>query len=622
MSQTPSTSSSTTSTTPTPQNTCSVTNNLILPTSPSTPAQTDWDGGIVVISGYNTSSTSTAQGYLQSDLTLLSFINEGATASSESSTTSSVLPVNETGTLNLLPYYQPGSTTQVNTVYNLLVSQANNYFPVAAVGEIKMGKNFAPVSLPQAAPSNSSSGANAYVFLQNMMAYPSSPLAQQFTAALNQDNSTQPATSSSAAANVNTFFAGTTSFTNVNFNIYSSVSSYASAYAYIWANFQQSYTYHFYTVTPASDNSSSATGSTDVKESEQFSSLGTVVFTQSGSSPATNIVTLSQLISSGETPSTPMVCTPAAVSDANAGYTITWTPKGGTAVGLNFLDGQLVANNSDGFSGFCLQTTFMDMAQLTGNSADTGIPIQALVGVINGSNVIGSAVELSETEGAKWSKGLNDVLTSKTFEAIQIGMSLFFMIDIGVKLGSWIIEKCNRGESPSADEVTKAQSDIKDEAQEKAENAGNDEELKTGDAVGDEQADVEPSVLNAEAEGSEKLEIDEQYTEEGDQAALEDNSTITDEDNVTTQEETDLKEVDPESSDASSELESIQDQLSSNQATIVSENQALGEASSAEVQQQDAMVEEEDSDEEEDQKEEDEDEEGEFDEDDLADLDG
>ncbi|MCX5953862.1 MAG: hypothetical protein NTZ40_10300 [Cyanobacteria bacterium] len=595
MTQTPSTNTSTTSTTSTPQNTCSVTNNLILPTSPSTPAQTDWDGGIVVISGYNTSSTSTAQGYLQSDLTLLSFIDEGASASSESSTTSSVLPLNETGTLNLLPYYQPGSTTQVNTVYNLLVSQANNYFPVAAVGEIKMGRNFAPVSLPQAAPSNSSSGANAYVFLQNMMAYPSSPLAQQFTAALNQDNSASPATGSSAA--VNTFFAGTTSFTNVNFNIYSSVSSYASAYAYIWANFQQSYTYHFYTVTPASDNSSSATGTTDVKESEQFSSLGTVVFTQSGYSPA-------------------------AISDANAGYTITWNPKGGTAVGLNFLDGQLVANNSDGFSGFCLQTTFMDMAQLTGNSADTGIPIQALVGVINGSNVIGSAVELSETEGAKWSKGFNDVLKSKTFEAIQIGMSLFFMIDIGVKLCEWIKEKCSRGESPSADEVTKAQSDIKDEAQEKAEDAGNDEELKTGDAVGEEQANAESSVLNAEAEEAEASEIDEQFTEEEVQAALEDNSTIDDEVENTDEEETELEDVNPESSDASSELESIQDQISSTQSTIVSENQALGDASSAEVQQQDATVEEEDDDEAEDEKEEEADEDGDFDDvDDLADLD-
>jgi hypothetical protein len=143
MSQTPSSSTTTTA-----QNTCSVTNSLILPTSPSTAAQTDWDGGIVVISGYNTSSTSTAQDYLQSDLTLLSFIDEGATASSESSTTSSVLPVNETGTLNLLPYYAPGSTTTVNTVYNLLVSQDNNYFPVAAIGEILIGKKFAAITLP------------------------------------------------------------------------------------------------------------------------------------------------------------------------------------------------------------------------------------------------------------------------------------------------------------------------------------------------------------------------------------------------------------------------------------------------------------------------------------------
>jgi len=593
MSQTPSTNTSTTSTTPTPQNTCSVTNNLILPTSPSTPAQTDWDGGIVVISGYNTSSTSTAQGYLQSDLTLLSFIDEGASSSSESSTTTSVLPVNETGTLNLLPYYQPGTQTQ-NVSYNLLVSQANNYFPVAAVGEIKIGRNFAAVSLPQAAPSNSSSGANAYMFLQNMMAYPSSPLAQQFTAALNQDNSASPATGSSAA--VNTFFAGTTSFANVNFNIYSSVSSYASAFAYIWANFQQSYTYHFYTVTPATSNSSSATDSTSVTETEQFSSLGTVVFTQTGG-------------------------TPAAISDANAGYTITWNPEGGTAVGLNFQDGQLLANNNDGFSGFCLQTTFMDMAQLTGNSADLGTPIQALVGVINGSNVIGSSVVLKESEGAKVSKGLNDVLTSKAFLVIQIAMSLYFMIDIGVKLCEWIKEKCSSDEAPSEGEIADKQADLAEESQEKLGDAGNDEKLKTGDAVGEEQANAESTVLNSKAGESEASEIDEQFSEEEVQAALGDNSTINDEVENTDEEETELEDVNPESSGASSELGSIQDQISSNQSTIVAENQALGDASSAEVQQQNKTVEEEQSDEKEDQNEEEENEDGDFDDEDLADLD-
>jgi len=49
---------------------------------------------MVVISGYNTSSLSTLQDDLQNDLTLLSFIDEGATISIETSSTSSVLLVN------------------------------------------------------------------------------------------------------------------------------------------------------------------------------------------------------------------------------------------------------------------------------------------------------------------------------------------------------------------------------------------------------------------------------------------------------------------------------------------------------------------------------------------------
>jgi len=426
-----------------------------------------------------------------------------------------------------------------------------------------------------------------------MMAYPSSPLAQQFTAALNQDNSASPATGSSTA--VNAFFAGTTSFANVNFNIYSSVSSYASAYAYIWANFHQSFTYYFYIITPASDNSSSDTGCTSVVEKELFSSLGTVVFTQTGG-------------------------TPAAISDANAGYSITWNPKGGTAVGLNFLDGQLVANNSDGFSGFCLQTTFMDMAQVSGNSADTGIPIQALVGVINGSNVIGSPVEMFESEGEKWNKGFKDVLGSKVFMALQIGMACYFAIDIGVKLSDWIKKQCSDGESPSADEVAKAQSDIKDEAQEKADNAGNDEELKTGDALSEEQVNAESTVWDTEIIESEAAEIDEQFTEEEVQAALGDNSTINDEVSDTDEEETELEHVDPESSDANTNLESIQDQISSNQEQIVVENQDLGDASSNQVEQEEGMETDEDNDEVEDENKEDEDEDGDFDDEDGLDA--
>ena len=572
--QTPSTS---TSTTPTPQNTCSVTNNLILPTSPNTPAQTGWDGSIVVINANNTSSTSTVQYYLQTDLILLNFLDEGATVKSETSSTSSVLPVNQVGKLNLLPYYQPGTQTQ-QLSYTLLVSQANNYFPVAVVGEDQELINFPAISIPQSIPPglNSSSAANAYVFLQNIMAYPSSPLAQQFMTALNQGNTASPPTSPIAAANA--FFASTTDYTNVNFEIYSSVSSYASAYAYIWANFQQSYTYHFYTVTPTSGNSSSATDSTNVKESEQFSSLGTVVLTQTGG-------------------------TPAAISDANAGYSITWNPKSGAAVGLNFVDGQLVANNSDGFSSFCLQTTFMDMGQLTGNTADMGTPIQALVGVINGSNVIGSSIDLSLTEAGKWSKGYDDVVNSKTWRVLQTAMSLYFMIDIGVHFGEWIAKQFSKGESPSADEAAKAQSDIKDQAQEKLEDAGNDDELKTGDAVVEEQIDVEPVVWNTEIIKSEAEEIDHQFEEENVQTELGENSDVINEEiNQSDLEAKDLSEVDPESDDASEKLQDIQDQISSNQAQINELNVSSDNATNEQVEQEENKEMNEENNEEEDEK--------------------
>jgi len=595
MSQTPSTTTST-STTPTPQNTCSVTNNLILPTSPNTPAQTGWDGGIVVISGNNTSSTSTVQYYLQTDLILLNFLDEGATVKSETSSTSSVLPVNQVGTLNLLPYYLPGTQTQ-QVSYNLLVSQANNYFPVAVVGENLKVVDFPAIPIPQSIPPglNSSSAANAYVFLQNIMAYPSSPLAQQFMTALNQGNTASPPTSPIVAANA--FFASTPDYTNVNFEIYSSVSSYASAYAYIWANFQQSYTYHFYAVTPASDNSSSATDSTNVKESEQFSSLGTVVLTQTGG-------------------------TPASISDANAGYLITWNPKGGAAVGLNFQDGQLVANNSDGFSSFCLQTTFMDMGQLTGNTADMGTPIQALVGVINGSSVIGSSIDLSLTEAAKWSKGFDDVFDSKTWRVLQTAMSLYFMIDIGVKFGEWIAKKLSRGEEPSADEAAKAQSDIKDEAQEKLEDAGNDDELKTGDAVVEEQVNAESTVWNTEIIKSEGEEINQQSNEETVQAELNENSNdVNEEVNETNEEAENLLKVDPASNDASEQLQDIQNQISSTQEEINDLNVSSDNDTDEEVEQEEEQETDEEDDEEEDEEKETEDEDGDSDSEDGGDGD-
>jgi len=582
----------------TPQNTCSVNNNLILPTNPSTAAQSGWDGGIVVISGYNTTNATTVC-YLQSNLILLSFISEGTTSQKQINTMSNVLPLGETGTLELLPYYEPEDETLVNTSYTLLISQSNNYFPVATVSEDKGMFTFPAIPVLPLAPCNSSSAANAYVFQQNIMAYPSSSLAQQFTAALNADCNA----GTGEDTNLDAFFAQTTNYQNVNFQIYSAVCSYLSAYAYAWANFQPTYTYNFYSVTPDTSDSSSTTDSTSVKVNEQYKSLGTVVFTQSGP-------------------------TLAAVSDANAGYAINWNPTGGSAVSLNFVDEQLVNANSDGFSAICLQCTFVDMAQMTGNSDDTGTPIQALVGLINGTNVIGSPVDLSRTFSAKEGQVFDRAMNSNVFKAFQLIMVLKFGIDCMRETYDYIKDKCASGEKPSSEEIADKEAELKDDAQEKAEDAGNDEEVKTGDSLSEAQASDEPSVklaeneedeaveggdiseetiINANDEAIEEDELSQQASEVHSQQEIENDPATEAENSTIVSDRDQLDEVDPESSEASETLENIQTSIDDNQTAIVDESTSLGNATSANVVKQQDTVSEEEADESEEQEKEDED---------------
>lgn len=561
MSQTPS-SSTTTTTTTTAQNTCSVTNNLTLPTNPNTVAQTGWDGGITVISGYNTSDTSSAQDYLQNCLTQLSFLQEGSSASSETSTSSTVLPLGETGLLNLLPYYEPGTTT-VNNAYSLMVSQSNNYFPVGTYGVIKMGHGFSAITVPQASPCNASSAANAFQFLQNFMAFPSSPLAQAFTSALNADSTS---TSTSQAENVNAFFAATPGYQNVTFPIYAAVSSYISAYAYVWANFQSSYSYKFYTTTPTSSDSSSSTGSTQVQVKEQITLVGTVDFKQTGNLPPD-------------------------VSDANAGYTITWTPAGGSPVSLNYVNGQLVNPTGTGFSSICLQFTFMDMAALTGNSADSGIPIQALAGVVSGTNVLGSPVTLSETTGTDVNKVLSKVMSSNYMLALQILIALVMGVSGLVELVAWVKKKVANDPKhpPTKEEITDQQQEIQNKAEDRAKAAGNDQPVKTGDQLLQQQQAVESTNLNAQTQATEANELNVQTKEEEGELQLGNNPQIQKQINNTQEGIQEVKEVNPKAPDANQQLNTIQQNIQDNQNLIQVEQQQLGEGSNQQVIQQEKV---------------------------------
>jgi hypothetical protein len=305
-----------------------------------------------------------------------------------------------------LPYYAPGSTTQEQMIFNLLVAQSNNYFPVSSVGEMMtlgVKASFPPVSVPQPSPANSSTAANAYLFYQMMMAYPTSPLAQQYTAALNSAGNA--ASSTELDSTMATFFAGTTDYQNVNFPTYLAVQSYTQAFVYPWANFQQSYSYYFYTDSIDNTSGNSASGNT-VTTDTTVTLLGTVTLTASGALPA-------------------------AVNAPNSGYQITYTPEGGSAVDLDFVNGQFVLTGDDGATqAICLQATFVDLSQMTGISSDYGTPIPALVGTIYNTTVIGSNIQQDESTKAKTKAGLGKVTHSIPFEILQLAIP----ICMGIKL--------------------------------------------------------------------------------------------------------------------------------------------------------------------------------------------
>ncbi len=123
--------------TPNSQNSATLTNNVTVPSSGTTPGQVGWDGSVCVISAFNTSSTSSAQGYQQGSLTLLQF-SDGT----------NTVPAGQNKTL-MLDQNIPGGDTPMSG-YNLLLSQPNNLFPVAVVGELAgiLSGDFPPITIP------------------------------------------------------------------------------------------------------------------------------------------------------------------------------------------------------------------------------------------------------------------------------------------------------------------------------------------------------------------------------------------------------------------------------------------------------------------------------------------
>ena len=537
-------------TTPT-YNICDVENGLTLPFSPTTAAQTSWNGSISVINAYEL--TNTASQFFQQSLALLNFSNQ---------TTS--LAIGQTGELQL-PYLQPGSTTQENYNFNLLVVQSNNYFPVSSVGEEMnaIKQTFPAVAVPQPAPANSSTAANAYAFYQMMMAYPSSPLAQGYTTALNSAGAA--ATSMQLDSTMASFFAGTSEYQNVNFPTYLMVQSYAQAFVYPWANFQTSYTYYFYG-DPASDaNNNSVSGNTDTTD-QKVSLLGTMTLVAQGSLPAP-------------------------LAAANSGYTITYTPASGDAIPLNFVNGQFVPSDSNSLVEICLQATFVDLSQMTGISSDYGTPIPAMVGTIpakTGSTTgIGSNIQQTESKKAKTKADLGKGTHSIAFQALQIAIPLCMGIKLTGEFVGWVAGKFKSTGGSGATDAEKAekQDELEDEGNDQLEAAGSEETVPTGDDLTKAQEDAQADADNSELEGVEAEEIDEQYED----ISAQDQMGVGEEQNVEFGDMEDeignLEKINPTEVDANQKLVDNQSTIDATDQTIATTDQEQAAEESGDAQQ-------------------------------------
>ena len=426
--------------------TCLITNSISLPIPDAQSAQNQWDGSILAINALNTSNTTTGQGYGQEVLQILPFSN-GTTLPAGSSDT---LPLDAT---------MPGTTTEM-TLYDLIFAQTNNLFPSDDASAMDLFGSYAPITVTT---STSSSCANALLFYQDILAFPTSTTAVDFQQALNSTY-TNANSSSDIDSGINAFFASTQQFQNVTFDSWIAVSSYVNAFAFAWANFSPSYTYYVY----QSSGQSSATGTP-----ASATALGTIQFTKSASAP-----------------------NPPAVDDPNGGYTINYNPPSGSPTALTFSSGQLISSLNQDFPTIALQCSYMQLSQFTGNSSDAGTLVPVLCGSLDGKQVLGvnSQVESSSpSTGEQIQEGIEDFFSANGVQDFMQITGLIMGLQMVWEGLSWMKGKFTSTKKTNGDkDPTKQQSDeIHSEANENMTAAQADQQ-QVADRLGENECTVVP----------------------------------------------------------------------------------------------------------------------------------
>ncbi len=509
--------------------TCEVTNSITLPVPDTGSAQTGWDGSILAINAFNSSDSSTGQGYGQDTLQVMPF------------STGNTLPAGSAASLDM-DATMPGTTTEM-TLYDLIFAQPTNLFPAGQASAMDLFGAYAPITIDSA---SSGSCANAWLFYQNIMAFPSSTVAVQFQQVLNATYSSATSSSSIDSA-VNAFFAGTEGYQNVTFDNWVAVSSYLNAFAFAWANFAASYTYYMY-----QSSGQQSSGGTPAAAT----AAGAVTLTQSASGP-----------------------NPASLTDPNGGYSVQYTPSGGSPVALTFSASQFVSATDEDFPLIAVQCSYMQLSQFTGNANDAATLVPVLCGSVNGQQMIGLNYQIPAD---------NPGLLTQIQEGIQdffnAGGITDFMQITGFVMGLKLLydglaylrqqfngaEQENDGADPDEDQVEEAQSDT-DEAMSESEESQQEVANRLGEGEVEVVSPDDLDSVQSDLTDDQEL-VDEEEEGEAEEDALgaqadqiEDNAAVS----VDSTLETDAETVDSDmASEVSAESSGNISDLDSTNATV------------------------------------------------------
>lgn len=366
--------------------------------------------GVVVtpISGSNDSDTNPKEGYEQT-LTQLSF-SDGSTS----------IDNGQSGTLEW-PETEP--------IINLLISKPSNLFPVLATSA---GPDYSVSGWPKpnkpisVSSDDVAATSSALKFRQNLMAAPSSTLAEDFQKALKEAQSLSTAEDIISA--MDDFFSNTPPYQDVTYSGYDAVQSYLNAFAYLWVQKN--------TASKSSDTgaryyiySAPSAGKTGA------SSKGTIVATRNSDAP-----------------------TNASLTDPLCGFTVTLKDSDGkNPTNLDYSRGTFV----DG-TAVNLVATYAYSGRFTGNISDVQLwPV--LVGTLLGIEVLAIPVKPEDKSG--WDKFVSGLTWESGFRYFMDAMGLWMAYDLiksklGCKKRRLEEDRAeNAGEDPSEDQVRAADED-------------------------------------------------------------------------------------------------------------------------------------------------------------------